>query len=142
MAHSAIECTWLAMGLLTLVLGPPGSPDGPMDQIRREKATPEVEMRLPDRFERAQPTARSDCPRAVTIATWTSSESDLPGPFPTREGSGKEHPRQFGGGKATMLARLDGVAVWCRPPFPGAPPERFRRRSSSPRTLILHGPCQ
>jgi len=65
------------------------------------------------------------CPRAVTIATWTSSESDLPGPFPTREGSGKEHSRQFGGGKATMLARLDGVAVWCRPPSPGRPRSAF-----------------
>ena len=28
-----IECTWLARGLLTLVLGPPGRSDGPMGQI-------------------------------------------------------------------------------------------------------------
>ena len=33
MAHSVIECTWLARGLLTLVLGPPGRSDGPMGQI-------------------------------------------------------------------------------------------------------------
>ena len=59
MAHSVIECTWLAKGLLTLVLGPPGRSDGPMDQIGRKNATAKVEMRIADRFEHTAATARA-----------------------------------------------------------------------------------
>ena len=59
MAHSVIECTWLAKGLLTLVLGPPGRSDGPMDQIGRKNATAKVEMCITDRFEHTAVTARA-----------------------------------------------------------------------------------
>ena len=59
MAHSVIECTWLAKGLLTLVLGPPGRSNGPMDQIGRKNATTKVEMRITDRFEHTAATARA-----------------------------------------------------------------------------------
>ena len=71
MAHSVIECTWLAKGLLTLVLGPPGRSNGPMDQIGRKNATAKVEMRIADRFEHTAATARARV--AITARTSTKT---------------------------------------------------------------------